>query len=163
MLAQTLQRLVNDKLTNVREIAELTGVASSTVYRWLSGESIPDFETVRMLVRQLPNNEAKEAIITTFVAGTPYRTFHVDADLDVNQDGAIDLNDALDASINSVKSASDSLTSIRLNCNDESEVRHGASQAVTSLDEAIRQCATAQQVLVHLVEENRRRKARPLR
>ncbi len=163
MLAQTLQRLVNDELTNVREIAELTGVASSTVYRWLSGESIPDFETVRMLVRQLPNPRAKEAIISTFVAGTPYRTFHAEAELDVNQDGCIDLNDALDASINSVKSASDSLTSIRLNSHDDSDVRHGATQAVTSLDEAIRQCATAQQVLVHLLEENRRRKARPLR
>src|SRR5690606_18289147 len=148
---------------SVREVSELTGVASSTVYRWLSNESVPDFETVRLLVRLLPDRTGQEALIRTFVAGTPYRVFHSESELDVNQDGIIDINDALDASIQSVKSASDSLTSIRMHSGDDNAMRHGAAEAVASLDKAIRECTTAQQVLIHVADSSKRRKARPIR
>ena len=52
MLARTLQRLIARNLTSAREIGELTGKAPSTVYRWISGASEPDFNSVRLLLKR---------------------------------------------------------------------------------------------------------------
>src|ERR1041384_5620406 len=102
MLAKTLSMLLDDRLTTAREIGELTGVAPSTVYRWGRGESQPDFDSIRLLVRHLKNPRAVEAILCAFTAGTGWSFRRSEQELDVNHDGRIDAADALDASIDAV-------------------------------------------------------------
>ncbi len=113
MLESTLQKLIDGKLTSAREIGDLTGVAASTVYRWIRGESQPDFDSIRLLVRHLPNVQAQGAILAAFTVGTTWRMYNHELDLDVNQDGIIDASDAVDASINAVRAASRSLSQVR--------------------------------------------------
>ena len=113
MLAKALQKLIDEQLTTAKEIGELAGVSTSTVYRWINCESQPDFDSIRLLVRHLPRAEAQEVILSVFTAGTAWHMEAVDCDMDVNGDGAIDAEDALDACIAAVKCSADALERIR--------------------------------------------------
>jgi len=159
MLAPTLQQLIESKLTTAQELAELSGVAPSTVYRWIAGESEPDFDAVRMLLRHLPRVEAQRAILTAFTAGTPWQHYAIDAELDVNHDGRVDDNDALDASIEAVQAAGASLAAVREACKDRVLEADQAARVISMLNVVLRQCAVTQRILLRLVET--RRKARP--
>lgn len=158
MLATTLQRLIDEKRTSATEVAELTGVAASTVYRWIKGESEPSFNTVRMLIRHLPDTEAQRAILASFIAGTDWQFYSLTAELDLNQDGVIDHEDALDACIESVHSAGEALSRIRVSTGDSPEKRTRDDELVHLLADVIRHSTAAQRILVHMFE--RRKTAR---
>jgi hypothetical protein len=162
MLASTLERIIEQNLTTVDEIGSLTGVSSSTVYRWMGGQSQPDFETIRLLVRHIRNPDAQRALLTAFTAGTAWQMRYQDEDLDVNGDGHIDANDALDASIRMVRSAGDSLGQIREACRESPPNETHITEAVRVLEEVIHQCCVTQGVLVRMSESSphfQRRKA----
>ena len=108
MLTKTLNRMIEKKQTTAREIAEMAGVSTSTVYRWIAGQSQPDFNSIRLLVRHLPNKDAQETLLQTFTMGTTWQFARPDLELDVNADGKIDAADALDASIEAVHSSAKS-------------------------------------------------------
>ena len=158
MLAKTLARMIDSHLTNAKEIGELTGVAPSTVYRWVRGESQPDFDAIRLLVRHLKKPEAVEALLSAFIAGTAWSYHNLDAELDVNRDGAIDASDALDASIEAVRAASRSLAQVREACRDGLLERDAVIELIALLNDVIRHCSVTQQVLVHMSESRPRRK-----
>jgi hypothetical protein len=157
MLSQTLQRIIDQHLTNAKELGDLAGVSTSTVYRWIAGQSQPDFDSIRLLVRHLPNRTAQEAILQAFTAGTDWHCTHQEYELDVNSDGCVDENDALDASIETVKRCGDSLASIRgayrqpLSAEDTLEV-------LGLLNCVIQQATVTQRVLVEMREQRSRRK-----
>lgn len=160
MLARTLQKLIDANLTSAREIGDLAGVSPSTVYRWISRQSQPDFDAIRLLVRHLPERAAQEAIIAAFTAGTEWQFTHEALELDVNDDGAIDAEDALDASVEAVRSAGESLKAVR-----QASRRHdlGAEETlelISLLNHVVRQCNITQRILVDLSEQKRRRKLR---
>lgn len=71
MISEVLQDLVDHHLTTVRELAEITGRGESTVYRWLSRESQPNFEDMRTLARKLSNDHARRRLIDLFTSGLP--------------------------------------------------------------------------------------------
>jgi len=160
MLAKTLQGLIEADLTTARELSEYAGVSNSTVYRWISGESRPDFDAIRMLVRHLPEPRAQEAICTAFLAGTDWQATHQAMDLDVNHDGSIDCDDALDAAIEAVRGAGESLSSLREAHRDGSMTSDDAVALASQLHDVVRQCVLAERVLLNLAEVNRRRKAK---
>jgi transcriptional regulator with XRE-family HTH domain len=160
MLAKTLQSLIDQHLTNAAEIAELTGVAPSTVYRWLKGQSEPSFNSVRLLLRHVPNTSAQHAILSAFIAGSEWQVMQLRAELDLNRDGRIDHDDALDACIESVRSASKALSQVRINAAESPDKRAAAEELIHLLADVIRHCSTAQQILVHV---NERRKAAQIR
>jgi transcriptional regulator with XRE-family HTH domain len=155
MLAQTLQRLIDHKLTSASEIAELTGVAASTVYRWIKGESEPSFNTVRLLVRHLPNAEAQRDVLATFTAGTDWQFYAISEELDINKDGVIDHEDALDACIESVHAAGEALSQVRLSASDAPNKRSRDDELVHLLSDVIRHSSAAQRILVHMIEHRR--------
>ncbi|MBI1370469.1 MAG: helix-turn-helix domain-containing protein [Planctomycetes bacterium] len=158
MLAKTLQRIIDDKLTTAREVGDLTGVAPSTVYRWIRGESEPDFNAVRLLVRHLHNPLAVEALLSAFVAGTAWRCYNLEAELDVNADGKIDIDDALDSAIAAVRGAGRSLSAVRKASIDGVVDQDESIELVAILNDVIRQCSITQQVLVIMSEGRGRRK-----
>ena len=162
MLRDTLTKLIDDGQTSAREIGELTGVAPSTVYRWLRGDSQPEFDAVRLLVRHLKNPKAVEAILIAFIAGAPWRFQRVETPLDVNRDGVVDANDALDSAITAVRGAARSLDAVRESARSKGGIdREAAVGLLSQLNDVIRSCAVTQQILAHLTEPNPRL-AKPL-
>ncbi len=158
MLAKTLQMLIDQQLTTAKEIGELAGVSTSTVYRWVSGQSQPDFDSIRMLVRHLPNPEAQEAILAIFASGTPWTFTHAELELDVNQDGQVNAEDALDASCEAVKTAGESLMAVRAASRGKLLNSDDTLALISQLNHVVQQCTITQRVLVEMAEARRKRK-----
>lgn len=158
MLAQTLQRIIDKKFTSAKEISELAGVSQSTVYRWIAGQSQPDFDSVRLLVRLLPDLRAQKALLTAFTAGTDWHATHMNLELDVNQDGKVDADDALDASCEALKTSSETLLAIRQASKGKILTGDETIELVSHLNQTIRQCSITQRILVDMAEQRKRRK-----
>jgi hypothetical protein len=161
MLATVLQRLINDELTSAKEVSELTGVSTSTVYRWIAGQSQPEFDAIRMLVRHLPNQQAQEAILGVFCQGTSWSAVLHELDLDVNHDGNVDAEDALDATIDAVKAAGQSLAAVRAAAKNHQLNPDETLELIAKLNTVVNRCTVTQRVLVELAEHRRRRKINP--
>jgi len=157
MLADTLRRIIDQKLTTAREVGELTGAAPSTVYRWMSGQSEPTYTSVRLLIRMLPNPKAQQELLSSLTAGTQWVTYSFDSDPDVNGDGRIDANDAMDASCKMVLRAAESLKEVRETCRDGELTQQECSDAISRLDEVIRASSLAQQILIEVSESHARK------
>lgn len=157
MLAKTLQRIIDEKWSTAREIGELAGVSTSTVYRWIAGESQPDFNAVRLLLRHLPHPRAQEAILGVFATGTSWQFLHSELELDVNSDGRIDAEDAMDASCTAVKAAAESLQGVRAACRGKTPSAEETLDMIALLNQVIRQCTIAQRVLVDMAEQRKRK------
>jgi transcriptional regulator with XRE-family HTH domain len=158
MLSKMLQQIIDQKLTNAREVGELAGVSTSTVYRWISGESQPDFDSIRLLVRHLRDPRAQEAILAVFAAGTSWQFSHTELELDVNHDGQVNTEDALDASVQAVKAAADSLVRVRHARRENGLTAEQTLELIALLNNVVRQCTITERVLVHMSEEKRKRK-----
>ncbi len=158
MLTKTLNMMIEKKQTTAREIAEMAGVSTSTVYRWIAGQSQPDFDSIRLLVRHLPNKEAQELLLNTFTMGTTWQFARPELELDVNADGKIDAADALDASIEAVHSSAKNLKTLRAAFRDGKADADEVLELIHLLQHTASQCTITQQVLVHLSEKNKRRK-----
>lgn len=158
MLSRTLQALIDEGRTSAREVGELTGKAPSTVYRWIAGKSEPDFNSIRLLVRHLPDRKAQQSILSVFTAGTNWQVVHSEMELDVNSDGTITADDALDAAIRSTKSSGTSLLHIREACKIGNVNSDDVVTVTAVLDEVISHCHVARRVLIEVCEKSNRRK-----
>ncbi len=159
MIAEALRQMIERKLTTASEISELTGVATSTVYRWIHGSSEPDFGAMRLLLRHLPSIEAQQAILNVFTAGTPWQFFRTDAEMDLNRDGRVDHEDAMTASIESVRAASESLSRLRGSCERVPGLgKPEVTELVEIVGEVIRQCTLVQRIITDMVERRKQAK-----
>ncbi|MFW6060471.1 MAG: helix-turn-helix domain-containing protein [Phycisphaeraceae bacterium] len=157
MIDKTLQHLIHEQLTSAREISELAGVSSSTVYRWIAGESQPDFNSIRLLLRHLSDPQAQQALLAAFAAGTPWQFVHHDDPLDVNNDGQLNTDDALDAAIAVMQTSARSLQQVREAARDHQLTGDETVRAVSALNHTISRCALTQRILVELSERHQRR------
>jgi len=158
MLSKTLKRIIELNYSSAKELSELTGVSQSTVYRWIAGQSQPDFDSVRLLVRLLPDSRAQKALITAFTAGTDWHVTNMELDLDLNSDGKIDAEDALDATCNALKSSSDTLLSIREASKGKMLSSDETLELISLLNHTVRHCSVTQRILVDMAEQRKRRK-----
>ncbi len=160
MLARTLQQIIDRKQSTAREMGELAGVSTSTVYRWIAGQSQPDFDSIRLLVRHLPDHRAQEALLTVIIAGTDWNVDHLELNLDLNDDGEIDARDALDASIRTVRHAAESLAQVRATCCQDGSPppAEDTLKLIAELGEVVRHCTITQRVLLEMAEQRRKRK-----
>ncbi len=163
MLKRTLNRMIEKKQTSAREIAEFAGVSTSTVYRWIAGESQPDFDSIRLLVRHLPNRKAQEALLHAFTTGSGWTFTRPDHDLDVNRDGAINSDDALDAAIEAVRTSSHALKEVRTACLNGNTSAEQTLNLIQLLHHTTQQCTIAQHVLMHMSDEASKRKKAKLK
>ena len=157
MLQQALQRVIDLKLTSAREVGELAGVSTSTVYRWIAGQSQPDFDSIRLLVRLLPDRRAQEEILNAFLNGTEWSASRLEMELDVNQDGVVDGQDALAAAIESVQGAAKSLSQIHAAAQSPLTAEE-ALQTIALLNHVVRHCTLTQRVLIDMGEQRAKRK-----
>ena len=160
MISQTLQRLIDDGRTTAKELGELAGVSTSTVYRWINGQSQPDFDAIRLLMRHLADTRCQEALLIMFAAGTTWQFSQVAMDLDVNHDGRVDAEDALDAAVEAVKGAALSLSEVRDASKKQGVTSDELLHVIAQLQHVVRQCVVTQGVLVEIGEDKRRRKLR---
>jgi len=158
MLSQTLQQIIDKKFTTAKEISELAGVSQSTVYRWIAGQSQPEFDSIRLLVRLLPDTRAQKALLTAFTAGTDWHATHMNLELDVNADGKVDANDALDASCHALKTSSDTLLSIREASKGKMLTSDETLELISLLNHTVRHCTITQRILVDMSEQRKKRK-----
>lgn len=158
MLSKTLKRIIEQNYTSAKELSELTGVSQSTVYRWIAGQSQPDFDSVRLLVRLLPDTRAQKALITAFTAGTDWHVTNMELELDLNSDGKIDAEDALDATCSALKSSSDTLLSIREASKGKMLSSDETLELISLLNHTVRHCSVTQRILVDMAEQRQRRK-----
>ncbi len=155
MFDKTLQRIIEQKWTSARELGELAGVSTSTVYRWISGETQPDFNSVRLLLRHLTHPRAQEELLTCFTSGTQWHFTRAELELDFNQDGRIDAEDAMDASCAAVKAAADSMDQVRSACRGKTPSAEETLEMIALLNRVIRKCTVAQRVLVDMAERRK--------
>jgi len=158
MLSETLKRIIDTQLTSAKEIGELTGVSQSTVYRWIAGQSQPDFDSIRLLVRLLPDARAQKALLTAFTAGSDWHVTHMNLELDVNHDGKVDAHDALDASCISLKSSSETLLTIRDASKGKILTSDETIELISLLNHTVRHCTITQRILVDMAEQRKKRK-----
>ena len=158
MLAQTLQAMIDQKWTNAREIGELTGVAPSTVYRWISGESEPDFQSIRLLMRHLKDDRAQQSLVSAFLAGTNWQATGESNSLDVNRDGKVTGADALEAAIQVVRGAGVALDEVHEAVQDGRITEDEAVTAVAKLDQVVRDCNLVRAILTKLTEHRKQAK-----
>lgn len=71
MIADVLKKITYEGATNVHEIAEVTGRGESTVYRWINGESQPDFASICKLANHLPSVSARQQLLDYFTQSMP--------------------------------------------------------------------------------------------
>jgi transcriptional regulator with XRE-family HTH domain len=158
MIDLVLRRMIDEKLTTVQELGDLTGVAPSTVYRWMAGQSEPDYKQLRMLLVHLPNVRAQELVLQALTAGTHWRAESEKVELDVNNDGRIDGFDALDVAIQSVQDSTDSLGRIRETCRSGKITREEVEKISDLLSRISRQSMTAEMILLNLLQQSTRKK-----
>lgn len=158
MLAQTLQAMIDQKWTNAREIGELTGVAPSTVYRWISGESEPDFQAIRLLMRHLKDDRAQQSLVSAFLAGTNWQATGSGSNLDVNRDGKVTGADALEAAIQVVRGAGVALDEVHDAVQDGTITEEEAVATVAKLDQVVRDCNIVRAILAKLTEHRKQAK-----
>ena len=71
MLGTIIRYLLDHKLTSIKEIEKVTGRGSSTIYRWMNGESQPQLLDMRLLIRNLGNVEARRTILELLTSDLP--------------------------------------------------------------------------------------------
>ncbi len=163
MLASTLQQLIDRRHTTVDEIASLAGVSNSTVYRWIGRKSQPDFDAVRRIIRGLPNRRAQEALLAVVTTGTGWRVRAAELSLDINRDGKVDADDALDAAIRVVHDAGRSLMHVRSTCAAGTVRKDDLVDLIALLNHVVEHSTMVQEILIRMVEQKQRQRARPAR
>ncbi len=71
MFGPIIRHLLDNKLTSIKEIEEVTGRGSSTVYRWINDESDPHHTDMRLLIRHMTSPEARRTILSLLTADLP--------------------------------------------------------------------------------------------
>lgn len=166
MISAALSNIIEQKLTTVGEISELAGVSPSTVYRWINGQTQPPYDAVRLLIRHLPDPQAQRVLLLYTIRGTPWQIRGPHENLDINDDGKIDGNDALDTMIRVVRNASTSLVQIREALRQKPLTHHEMMEALETLEDVAIESCLAQQILARIQESHAprpRRQAQPLR
>ncbi len=71
MFGHVIRHLLDNKLTTIKEIEEVTGRGSSTIYRWINDESDPHHTDMRLMIRHMRNPDARRTILNLLTADLP--------------------------------------------------------------------------------------------
>jgi hypothetical protein len=99
VISEILRPLHENGRVTISSMADVLSRSSASVYRYLSGETDLEYGQVRALVKLTDNTALQEAILLDLTKGTGWYVAKVPAHLDVNGDGDVDLDDALQKAI----------------------------------------------------------------
>jgi len=114
MLAQTLQKLIDDGQTSAQELAQVSGYATNTIYKWLAGGSDIRIDALCSWLWHHPNPRVHQTLMSVISRGrATIRQEFTDAQLDHDGDGDVDLDDAVDKAIEAQSQSIKYLTLLR--------------------------------------------------
>ena len=71
MISGFINQLVEEKLTTIPELEEVTGRSASTIYRWINRESTPDCQDIHKILRYIKNPAATRKLLSLMTADLP--------------------------------------------------------------------------------------------
>ncbi len=90
MFGHIIRHLLDDKQTTIKEIEEVTGRGSSTIYRWINDESDPHHTDMRLLIRHMRNPDARRNILDLLTSDLPVVINWIADDSQIGSDGDTD-------------------------------------------------------------------------
>lgn len=141
MSADILQRLVEAGETTHDELRRLLAVGRSTVYEYLGHRDLRWAQLV-VLFQHAKSDSVREALLSELLACTTYIAHRVNPKLDINGDGVVDIDDAVQALTDLMMTASASLQRIHR------DRAHG--EAVRLLDEVIDLAVGVRNIVAYL-------------
>ncbi len=164
MFAALLERLRRDDVLNVKRMAQITGLDQTTIMRWCTGQTDPQFRNVH-LIFQGGGFDVQAAILNDLVGDTGWFPTYIEdtlEDLDINGDGRIDLADSIAAQLNALHNLSDLLQQVdRDRSGDRRLTDAGVANYLRLMDQVFRSLVRGKRVIEHIHRNQpRRRKAR---
>ncbi len=152
MFGTIIRMLLDDKHTTIKEIEELTGRASSTVYRWMNGESEPHATDIRLLVRHMKSEDARQTLLSILTSDLPVVISWVeDVERHAGQDEAADNrlegHEILDRALLALDCLSHALSEGNEAIRKQELTRESYVKLVTLIDETIRHLAASRNLL----------------
>lgn len=162
VISETIRFVVNQGWTTNVELAELGHISDSSVGRYATDESQPDFRTVQLWVRNHPSPRVRQAFADLFLEGTGGAAIlPVDvAAADVNGDGRLTCDDALDSAIQAMGDTRDALVEVRAATRDGQVTSGELLSSRSDIQTAIKSLRASMLALETCVD--RRQPARPL-
>lgn len=108
MITELLQQLSSDGLITAKQIADSLSLSSSQAYRKLNDSELTHSQ-FRTLFRH-SSRAVQTRLLASIIGGTPWNAAFVEADLDVNGDGAVNTDDVLCATARACDSVAKVLT-----------------------------------------------------
>ena len=163
MLSEVLQHLIENDKTTAKQLAFVADVVPQTVYNWLAGKGAPTEVAIRRWITSHPSEAVRTATLREMTNNqASFAQPTSDPHLDINNDGTIDLADALASQIRVCKSSQDTLSIVH-----QSYVNDPGSVSLSELDMLISSIDAARQYqdatyLICTREISKRRRAKPL-
>ena len=162
MINGILQKLVNDNLLTVRFLADLWNITPQAVYNYFNGTE-PTYGKIRTLFRRSDKPDVQKEILQDLLSGTGWYAAHVEADKDVNGDGDVDLDDAMEAALAAMQNHAEFLHKFyaasqagKLSEREHAEARRFAATIIES-------AVLVDRIIEHVAEQQvKRRPARPI-
>jgi predicted DNA-binding transcriptional regulator AlpA len=157
MFGTIIRMLLDDKLTTINEIEEVTGRASSTIYRWMNGESEPHATDVRLLVRHMKSEQARRKLISVLASDLPVVISWVeDVEHEAQEDESADRlegTEVLDRSLLALDCLSHALSEGNDAIRKQELSRESYVKLVTLVDETIRHLTASRTLLKRYAPE----------
>lgn len=165
MYGQIIRRLLDEKLTTLKELEQVTGRGTSTIYRWMRGESEPHAGDLRQLVREVRDPRAKRLIVSMLIADLPLVVHWIDQDQSLREQfesrQSPDGHDVVDMSLMALAAVTELLVAERESIRTEPELTEETyTRLVRLTDDAVRYLTTSRLMLDKYLRK--RRKAAPV-
>lgn len=155
MLSHTLNSLIDDGHVTVKVLSIVGECPESTVRDMLHRESdLPQYRRLARWCRHLPD-VCRQALIDSLTAGTASCQTHR-IDLDVNHDGRVDQDDAIDGAIQMNRHIAGILEQVRKASRDGRIDEGESAQIVQLLRDSIRSADTIVQLLMQITRKRTR-------
>ncbi len=164
MIDTVLSQLVAQRVTSVKEICDITGRGDSTVYRWLSGQSEPEFSEMVALMRSVSSPEVRRALVDTFTKELPVRVEWLNDDATLHRDADTKArHDAMDLAVLAMASLVRVLVQQRPTLHGGQLDQTGREETIELIDAAMTHLGNCKVVMQgQLPAYSGRRKAKPL-
>lgn len=147
-----IRSLLDGKLTTIRELEEVTGRGSSTIYRWMNSESEPQHTDMRLLLRHMKSEEARRTLLSLLISDLPVVISWID-DLDDDggasgaREGQREGHEVLDRSLLALDCLSDALSEGSEAIRKQELSRESYIKLVRLVDETIRHLTASRNLL----------------
>jgi transcriptional regulator with XRE-family HTH domain len=150
MFGTIIRDLLDRKLTTLKELEEVTGRGTSTIYRWINDETEPHFTDVRLLVRQLDKPKARHTLVGLLTSDLPIVIDWLTEEVRKSDDeagGRIDGHEVLERSLFALDCLSDALSEGNEAIRQQELTKESYVKIVTLIDETIRHLTASKNML----------------